>query len=233
MVAILAAVVGALVGIAAVIVLFVWEGEPPAEDGVSVSVGDRWMWATEGAAMMPNGVAGVTRTSPEPRFDYARLGEEQLFLTASQAPAYPTGDLLSEQPVEPVVHVGTLEATGDRVFIHRHQDQDGTLMFCLAIDQRNGTSTNCTSVINPGLEWGGSSDGETLQVVYGFLPDNAALVTITNGDQLAWTQRPIAGIAVFEISSTQLDLSQVTTAVALDANGETIATMQPDFSLMQ
>lgn len=199
---------------------------PGGVDGeAQQDLADRWVWATEDATTMPNGVVGVTRTGPEPRFDYAHLGEEQRFLAASQAPASPPRDLLSEQPLEPVLHVGTLETTGSRVFIYRQQQPDGTMMFCTATARHNGTSTSCTADVRPGLEWSGGTDGDTLQIVFDSLPDNTSVVTISNGDASAWTQRPIAGIAIFEIP-TQAHPNQVSTAVALDAGGQTIVTEQ-------
>lgn len=182
----------------------------------------RFGWVIEGAEIMPNGVHGVTRAGPEPLFEYMLLGEELRFVPAFEAPAEPPRDLLEDQPFDSLYHVGTLKGTGNRVFIYQ---EDG--FFCVAVERRNGLSGSCNGDIQPGLEWGGSLGPEGGQILFPHLPKEAAVVTLSIEGLATWTQRPLAGIAVFDLPAP-VNPDQATTATAIDAEGETIATTQLD-----
>lgn len=159
---------------------------------------------------------------PEPRFDTSDLGQEVSLadpVNVADTVGRVAGNLLS--PEDEVIRYVITGATESGATAGLVETSSG-LHWCLWVVPATETRPTCTgsrsSDTNPVFNFNPLTDGSWQRgtLAWGPLPPDTSVVAITYGDQSYW-QRPIGGIALFDIANHGQD-QVVLTGYAPDGN---------------
>lgn len=163
------------------------------------SFAERWEWAVSLGELSEEGYQVATSIGPAPEIDIARLGEEHPLLLPSE----PEIGLLPADEfaayISPVMYVGTIAATGTKVFLARGKPHVAAeACIHLAFGAGVGYEGECWPYDSAQLgQWSGDGPpGAWLAVLP---PPDTSLVAVELADGRTLVQRPIAGVAAFQL----------------------------------
>ena len=163
------------------------------------SFAERWEWAVSLGELSEEGYWVATALGPVPEIDLARLGEEHLLLLPSEPEIGPLPADEFAAYISPVMYVGTIAATGTQVFLARGKPHVAAeACIHLAFGAGVGYEGECWLYDSAQLgQWSGDGPpGAWLAVLP---PPDTSLVAVELMDGRTLVQRPIAGVAAFQL----------------------------------
>lgn len=199
-----------------------------------------WEWMIADAVELRPGVVGVTQRGPAPRFDLSTMGDVQRLLSHAEFPDEPFAPFSGRSPVPPIAYIGALRGTGTQVLLYWSAAFSGDDMtsgssggeIALCIEDRDSSgeggvacfgesdSTSEEILLSMSTDESGALDSKG-QAVASLLPRGTSVVALRLADGRSFVQRPIGGVAVFEVSYTGTSFAG--SVDALDENGDILA----------
>jgi hypothetical protein len=189
------------------------------------SFAERWEWAVSLGELSEEGYQVATSIGPAPEIHIARLGEEHPLLLPSEPEIGPLPADEFAAYISPVMYVGTIAATGTRVFLARGEPHVvAEACIHLAVGAGVGYESECW-LYDPSQLGQWSGDGPPGAWLAVLPPPDTSLVTVELADGRTLVQRPIAGVAAFQLEQQgPLSANRIR---AFDAGGRVLVDSVP------